>query len=973
MKKRIYSYTLIISLIASAVMALSTTAFAEDEWKATEGVMYHHHADGTIHVTSDQNPITCVKGGKITYTCTECAKTQESEFTYPKGHSWDAEYKCTVCGTVGIDISTATINFGTVDNPRESANAPSYEKTNAGIRPNTYVSFDGKTALNWSSDDTLKSDNTMRDVYVTWTNDKGIGKAYVNFTGRGNYYGEAKLEYNILPASVKVFKAQAGVNSVTLSWETAIGADYYRVYRAEPQAGGKVTRIKLGEVTGTSYKVTGLEPGTEYTFSVATSAKSTDGKGSTFNCSKWADVTVTTNYGMLSDVKTNVGENEIKMISKSGMNYIMLPGHADINDLKLSFVASGDIIGKEAQISGDLGSESLVLVDGENTVTLDLESIASMSDGIYNIKIATGDEELMELVVMQGTNVMSMFITSQDPDAKGREFVDASKSNKAKGSMNLINTDGKEVYNGALSEIKARGNSTFAHFPKKAYQIKLDKKTDLLNNGEKIKTWVLLANYGDATMMHDKFMKDLARQMDMHQTANLDWINLWYDGEYRGTYTVGEKNSVESTGVDITDMEELYEELNPEYGDIETTATGYNKYGQMYQYTVGLTDPEDITGGYLIELNHKQFDEINGFKTRQGVAFNLKSPEYLSENAVKYISEYYQEFEDAVYAVNDKGEYTGYNEQTGKYFYEYVDIDSLVKIFTIQEVGLNPDGFISSVFFNKDVDGIMYVGPLWDQDMTFGTGWTKYIDASIKDYHYLAKALINIPIFKARLANFFENEALPMLEEALSDGGTIDRHAEKLTPSANMNYALWQYIRVGNPSATGHLWKDADYDLVVEDMKTWLEKRLGYLKPRFLVETGHVHAYGEWMSDGDENHIKECLCGEKITEAHAFDEGVVTLEPTTEATGEKTYTCSVCGHKKIEVLDKLAPSYKLGDLDDDGTIDVRDVINLRRFIAGGYDVTVNENAVDINKDDSVDVRDVITLRRFIAGGYDIEL
>ena len=41
--------------------------------------------------------------------------------------------------------------------------------------------------------------------------------------------------------------------------------------------------------------------------------------------------------------------------------------------------------------------------------------------------------------------------------------------------------------------------------------------------------------------------------------------------------------------------------------------------------------------------------------------------------------------------------------------------------------------------------GKLYAGPVWDQDMTLGTGWTKYLDPGITDYHYLAKALIRIP------------------------------------------------------------------------------------------------------------------------------------------------------------------------------------------------------------------------------------
>ncbi len=65
--------------------------------------------------------------------------------------------------------------------------------------------------------------------------------------------------------------------------------------------------------------------------------------------------------------------------------------------------------------------------------------------------------------------------------------------------------------------------------------------------------------------------------------------------------------------------------------------------------------------------------------------------------------------------------------------------------------------------------------------------------------------------------------------------------------------------------------------------------------------------------------------------------------------------------------------YIPGDVDGNGEVVVRDVIFLRRYIAGGYDIVVNDAALDIDRDGEVVVRDVITLRRFIAGGYDIEL
>ena len=65
--------------------------------------------------------------------------------------------------------------------------------------------------------------------------------------------------------------------------------------------------------------------------------------------------------------------------------------------------------------------------------------------------------------------------------------------------------------------------------------------------------------------------------------------------------------------------------------------------------------------------------------------------------------------------------------------------------------------------------------------------------------------------------------------------------------------------------------------------------------------------------------------------------------------------------------------YAHGDLNSDGAVDVKDVISLRRFVAGGYGVTMMEETADVNSDGAVDVKDVIMLRRFIAGGYGVVL
>ncbi|MBR2366382.1 MAG: dockerin type I repeat-containing protein, partial [Oscillospiraceae bacterium] len=58
----------------------------------------------------------------------------------------------------------------------------------------------------------------------------------------------------------------------------------------------------------------------------------------------------------------------------------------------------------------------------------------------------------------------------------------------------------------------------------------------------------------------------------------------------------------------------------------------------------------------------------------------------------------------------------------------------------------------------------------------------------------------------------------------------------------------------------------------------------------------------------------------------------------------------------------------------DGAINSKDVTLMRRFLAGGYSVTLtNELIADTNKDGVVNAKDVTILRRYLADGYGVVL
>lgn len=66
-------------------------------------------------------------------------------------------------------------------------------------------------------------------------------------------------------------------------------------------------------------------------------------------------------------------------------------------------------------------------------------------------------------------------------------------------------------------------------------------------------------------------------------------------------------------------------------------------------------------------------------------------------------------------------------------------------------------------------------------------------------------------------------------------------------------------------------------------------------------------------------------------------------------------------------------TYTPGDVNDDGQVTSTDVVYLRRYIAGGYGITINEAASDVNNDGVLTSTDVVYIRRYIVGGYGIIL
>ena len=266
--------------------------------------------------------------------------------------------------------------------------------------------------------------------------------------------------------------------------------------------------------------------------------------------------------------------------------------------------------------------------------------------------------------------------------------------------------------------------SSWDYSPRKhPYNIKLESKADLYGMG-KAKKWVLLSNFLDFSQLRNKIAFEAAREAGIEYVPDYTFVDLFADGSYRGTYQLTERIEIKKNRVNITDLEEITEDLNEEdlekYDHIAEGAKLDQYLENSCKYYDIPKNPADITGGYLMQFqifNRYPGDTESGFVTSRGQAVDIKSPKYASKAQVTYLRDYMQDLEDEIYSED------GYNSK-GKHYSDYIDMDSLLLCYLVEEITNDADGTFASFCFYKDSDangdGKIHCAPVWDFDLSLG-------------------------------------------------------------------------------------------------------------------------------------------------------------------------------------------------------------------------------------------------------------
>ena len=343
-----------------------------------------------------------------------------------------------------------------------------------------------------------------------------------------------------------------------------------------------------------------------------------------------------------------------------------------------------------------------------------------------------------------------------------------------------------EEFSGRMG-IRGRGNSTWS-FPKKPWKVKLDSKAELLGMPAD-KEWALLANYADRTLIRNIVAMKLSEICGFSWTPRMRSVEVYLNNEYQGVYTLCEHKKVSSDRVDIDLVGE-----NDNSGDA-------------------------VTGGYYLEIEEQQ-DETTCWWTSMGVPMMFSDPEEPTEQQLKYVRGLFESFEQALWA-KDWSESTGYPK--------YIDVDSFVDYYIVQELTKNVDGNLrKSSFITKERGKKMEMYHLWDFDLTLGNCGYFWGDVGNGPENFWIKLdkwyphLFKDPAFVAKV----QDRWAELLPEFRKIPDFIDEQVFCLEKAQERNFKKWSIHEsvdwVYFPSL-GSYEKEVDY------LKEFYTKRLEWL------------------------------------------------------------------------------------------------------------------------------------------------
>lgn len=333
----------------------------------------------------------------------------------------------------------------------------------------------------------------------------------------------------------------------------------------------------------------------------------------------------------------------------------------------------------------------------------------------------------------------------------------------------------------ANAQIKGHGNSTWGQ-TKNPYKLKLASKQPLFGMAS-AKNWILLANYFDQTPVNTAVAFTVGYWMTgLAFTPHFRFVEVVLNGNYIGMYQVTEDKELNSARVN------------------QPTVSGDTGLG--------------LTGTYLFEVDFRWPSSSDpGFETSRGTPYSIDDPSAPDSTQLAYLQSWVQTFEDALYSGSFVDPVNGYAK--------YIDMNSWADWYIVNELFSSTDsdwGASCIMYKTRDttVPGKLFMGPLWDFDLTFGNPSTNIYTAAnpqgITYPNYIIRlfqdpAFITLvatrwnALYAAHLVNgdiyAVIDNFITQLDSAVSRDNTKYRLTEYYSPQWAYNRKIWLQTRIG--------------------------------------------------------------------------------------------------------------------------------------------------------------------------------
>tara|TARA_Y100000589_G_scaffold330972_1_gene382447 strand:- start:5444 stop:6988 length:1545 start_codon:yes stop_codon:yes gene_type:complete len=367
------------------------------------------------------------------------------------------------------------------------------------------------------------------------------------------------------------------------------------------------------------------------------------------------------------------------------------------------------------------------------------------------------------------------------------------------GSRNYL-TDSINGYDGRIS-IEIRG-STSQSFPKKQYGFETQKSDGSNNNVSLLglpseNDWILSAPYSDKSLIRNILAFKLSETLGNY-ASRTKLCELFLNDEYKGVYVLTEKIKRDENRVDISKLKP--DEIN---GD-------------------------DLTGGYIIKIDKNTGNSGPSWNSDSGVVFLFDTPKHdeIVFEQKEYIKNYINAFEQALISEDYADENTGYRK--------YINENSFIDFFIVNEVSKNVDGYFLSTFLFKDKDskgGKLSIGPVWDYNLSFGNAYyregyrTDGFQFQINPSTWWWNRILQDDTFVSNLKNRWCN----FRDDLLSDEtiiSTIDSLTTLLDESQERNFQKWDVL---GKNIWPNYYIGESYEDEIENLKNWTIERFEWL------------------------------------------------------------------------------------------------------------------------------------------------